>query len=123
VLASRDESLPVSIIEAMAIGKTIIATAAGGVREILQDGVNGFVVDVEDSAGIAERITRLVKEPEYLTRLGEQARQSYEQNLTIDVFGRKVHQIIQELPALCPVLTTRQRAVNSTSHPFTERSS
>ncbi len=124
VLASRDESLPVSIIEAMAIGKTIIATAAGGVNEILHDGENGFVVAVEDAPGIAERITRLVQEPGLLVTLGEQARRSYEENLTIDVFGRKVHQIIQELPYISqPVREAAQPADNSTSHPFTQQSS
>jgi glycosyltransferase involved in cell wall biosynthesis len=98
ILASRDEALPISMIEAMAIGKAIITTAAGGINEILQDDVNGFVVGIDDSHGLADRITRLVKEPETLERLGRQARRTYEERLSMDEFGRRVQEIIEELP-------------------------
>ena len=122
VLASRDEALPISMIEAMAIGKAIITTAAGGINEILQDGVNGFVVGIDDSQGLASRITRLVMEPETLRRLGEQARRTYEQRLSMEVFGLRVQEIIEELPQpwLHPESQLLLSDPDSTSRPFTK---
>jgi O-antigen biosynthesis protein len=78
ILTSRDEALPLSIIEAMAFGKPIISTNVGGVVEIIRSGENGYVVDVGDAETIAGLITRLYHEPALRRQLGQQALQDLE---------------------------------------------
>jgi glycosyltransferase involved in cell wall biosynthesis len=73
VLPSRREGFPVSIIEAMACGRPVVATDVGGVREIIDDGVDGIVVPPEDAAALAAAILGLVRDPDGRSRLGERA--------------------------------------------------
>jgi glycosyltransferase involved in cell wall biosynthesis len=64
----------VNLLEAMAIGKPIIATGIGEQREIVQNGVNGYLVSPGDVKGLAERILTVLTRPEELERLSCQAR-------------------------------------------------
>jgi len=49
ILASRSEGLPLTIIEAMSLGRPVIATNAGGNGEVIQDGVTGFISEVSET--------------------------------------------------------------------------
>lgn len=60
VLSSRDEGLGTTLLDAMAAGVPIVATAAGGVTEIVQDGVNGLLVPVGDGAALGAGIGRVL---------------------------------------------------------------
>ena len=53
VLPSRDETMPIVILEAMGLGKAVISTDVGGVREWLRDGLNGLLVEKENPAALA----------------------------------------------------------------------
>ena len=75
VLPSRVEGLPVALLEAMALGKPIVATRAGGVPEALADGDSGLLVDIGDEVGLAAAIVTLLKDPDLGRRLGARARQ------------------------------------------------
>lgn len=59
VLPSLWEGLPLALIEALAIGKPILCTTVGGNPEIVEDGVNGYLVPPGDAAALADRILRL----------------------------------------------------------------
>jgi glycosyltransferase involved in cell wall biosynthesis len=76
VLCSRSEGLPHALLEAMAAGRAVVATAVGGNGELIEDGVNGLLVPPSDSAALAAAIARLATDPELAVRLGEQARRS-----------------------------------------------
>ena len=56
VLPSRKEGLPYAIMEAQAAQIPIVATKVGGTPEIIQDGVNGYLAESEDSDDLAEKI-------------------------------------------------------------------
>lgn len=60
VLASLTEGMPVSIIEAMAYGKPVVATDVGGVRELIKDGETGFVVPAKNPRALAKAIKNLI---------------------------------------------------------------
>ncbi|HEX8948651.1 MAG TPA: glycosyltransferase [Dissulfurispiraceae bacterium] len=61
VLSSRSESFSNSLVEYMAAGLPVVCTDVGGCREAIEDGVNGFVLPVEDYGGIAEHTVRIIK--------------------------------------------------------------
>ena len=61
--------------EAMACGKPLVGTRAGGIPEIIQDGVTGFVVEKRDCSAMAHRILELVRDPELRKRMGEAGRE------------------------------------------------
>jgi glycosyltransferase involved in cell wall biosynthesis len=76
VLTSDAEGCSNSLLEAMALGKPVIATDAGGNREIVIPEQNGFLVPQGDFQGLAERISFLLRNPEKAREMGEQARRS-----------------------------------------------
>ncbi len=73
-LPSRQEVLPMTIIESMAGGIAVAATRAGGLADLVADGEAGLLVDVGDSAALAASIVRLLHDPGLRQRLGENGR-------------------------------------------------
>lgn len=74
VLPSLSEGLPVALLEAMAHGRPIVASAVGGVPEILTDGTDALLVSAGAPAQLIEAIERLVGDPSLRRRLGDAAR-------------------------------------------------
>ncbi len=75
VLASRQETMPMAVIEAMAAGKPVVATRVGGVPELVEDGNSGYTVKPGDVEGLARRILELLDSVALRRRMGERARQ------------------------------------------------
>jgi glycosyltransferase involved in cell wall biosynthesis len=61
--ASRSEGFPAPVLEAMACGCSIVATDCGGTADQIQDGMNGFIVPVDDAARMTQRIVELLDNP------------------------------------------------------------
>lgn len=74
VLPSRNESMPNSILEAMATALPVVASAVGGVPELIEDGRTGLLWPPGDPRALADRLCRVMSEPELGTRLGAAAR-------------------------------------------------
>jgi glycosyltransferase involved in cell wall biosynthesis len=74
ILPSFAEGLPVVLMEALASARPVIATQVGGVSELVEDGVNGFVVPPGDAESLAKRIAQLADDPTLRTRMGEAGR-------------------------------------------------
>ncbi|RMF93414.1 MAG: glycosyltransferase family 1 protein [Candidatus Schekmanbacteria bacterium] len=70
VLSSVNEGMGKVIVEAMAAGLPVIGTDVGGVREIIEDGLTGFVIPPEDERSIAEKIEQLFFNKELRNRMG-----------------------------------------------------
>jgi glycosyltransferase involved in cell wall biosynthesis len=81
-LPSFDEGVPLSILEAMAQGLAVVATAVGGIPEVVRPGVNGLLVPAGDSEALAEAIQELAGDPERRRRMGEASRALWESNYT-----------------------------------------
>jgi glycosyltransferase involved in cell wall biosynthesis len=62
VMASKNEGLPVAIMEALALGLPICATSVGGIPEAVTDGVEGILVPPNDPASLAAALTRLTND-------------------------------------------------------------
>jgi glycosyltransferase involved in cell wall biosynthesis len=74
VLSSRHEGLPVTLMMALALGKPIAATAAGGVPEMLHGCSCGVVVPIGDADALGNAIAHILREPGLARRMGEAAR-------------------------------------------------
>lgn len=95
VCPSRDETMPIVLLEAMSLGKAIICTAVGGIDEWIQDGTNGLVVPAEDASALAAAIARLIGDAELRGRLGLAGRETYDRHFTIDRYGDQFEEVIR----------------------------
>jgi glycosyltransferase involved in cell wall biosynthesis len=89
VLSSDSEGLPMSVLEAMAAGLPVVASAVGGVPEAVRDGETGTLVPPGDSAALAHALRRLVSDPALRDRLGEAGRRRVEREFSLERFERE----------------------------------
>jgi glycosyltransferase involved in cell wall biosynthesis len=75
LLPSANEGTPVSVIEALAAGRTAVATRIGGVPDVVRDEVDGFLVEVGDVDEAADRLAELARDPERRARMGASGRE------------------------------------------------
>src|SRR5436190_22256304 len=75
VLPSSNEGTPVSVIEALGAGRPVVATRVGGVPDVVQEGRDGFLVDPGATDDLAERLTRLARDPDLRERMGAAGRE------------------------------------------------
>jgi glycosyltransferase involved in cell wall biosynthesis len=87
LLTSAWENLPHTVLEALAVGTPVIATAVGGVPEVVQDGVNGLLVPPGDAAATADAVRRFFGDSELRERLRAAAAPSVERFEPGAVFG------------------------------------
>lgn len=78
VLPSHSEGMPNVILEAMACGLPIVATAVGGIPDIIQNGRNGLLIPPGDAAALAAALAALLNDADLAARLGSQARSDAE---------------------------------------------
>lgn len=74
VSASFEEAFGLAVMEAAAMGLPVVATKVAGTTEVIQDGVSGLIVPVEDENGLARGISRLVDDPELRKHFGDAGR-------------------------------------------------
>ncbi|MGB3700041.1 MAG: glycosyltransferase [Anaerolineales bacterium] len=96
VLPSRDEVLPISLLEAMYFSKPIIAARVGGIPEIIKHGDNGLIFDNEDYKKLAEYISQLYIDRDYGKRLGEKGHERLIRELSVEAFGASWMGIISQ---------------------------
>ncbi|HEY7676706.1 MAG TPA: glycosyltransferase [Candidatus Methylomirabilis sp.] len=84
VLPSHEEGLPNALLEAMAHGVPVIATAVGGTPEAVEDGVSGLLVPPRDPGALAKAMTALLSDPPAARRLGQMGRARVARSFTLD---------------------------------------
>jgi len=91
------ENFPLTIIEAFACGVPVIASRLGAMPEIVGDGCCGLLFGAGDPDDLARTVTRAWQQPEYMDRLGEQARTEYESKYTAAANYRKLMEIYRQV--------------------------
>jgi len=84
VLPSYREGLPLCVIEAMAHGRPVVATAVGGIPELVEDGVTGFLVEPGDAAGLREALHCVLADPLLRRRMGREGRRRIVERCSLD---------------------------------------
>lgn len=84
VLASVDEGFGIVLLEAMASGKAVVATAVDGPPEIVEDGQSGLLVPPRDPEALAKALVELLKDPQRRAAMGRRGRERVETVFTLD---------------------------------------
>jgi glycosyltransferase involved in cell wall biosynthesis len=96
ILSSSWENFPHTVVEALAVGTPVLATEAGGVSEVVQDGVNGLLVAAGDTAALGEAVRRFFADDELRERLRGAAAASVSDYAPERVFG-KLEEILRRI--------------------------
>jgi glycosyltransferase involved in cell wall biosynthesis len=99
VMSSHSEGAPLAVIEYMAARAPIVATAVGGVPELLDDGVHGLLVAPRDPSSLAGGIARLLDDRALAHQLGDAARARQQAELDLDVTVKRLEALYLELYA------------------------
>jgi glycosyltransferase involved in cell wall biosynthesis len=93
------EAFGIVIIEAMAMGRPVVATATGGIPEVVKDEKNGILVKPGDPTGLAEAFSRLIDDKELSRRIADEGRSSVEQRYSEDAMGSAFEKMMKEVLA------------------------
>lgn len=96
-LPSHAEGLPMSLLEAMAAGCATVASAVGGIPEVLVDGDNGLLVPARDAGALADALARLLDDAGLRARLGGRARRTVEQHYSTEAVCGRLAAIYNDL--------------------------
>ena len=99
VLSSDYEGSPLALMECMEAGLPIVATAVGGVPDVVEDGVTGLLTPPRDPGALATAVSRLLADRELAERMGEAGRTRRRTVFTIDATTRAVESLYEELYA------------------------
>jgi glycosyltransferase involved in cell wall biosynthesis len=91
------EPLPRAVLEAAACRRPIVASSVGGLGEIIDDGLSGFLFKPGDVASLARHCLHLLKNRDLACQLGEQARQKIEEKFTIERHCQQIASLYEEL--------------------------
>jgi len=102
LLPSVAEALPVTLMEAQAVGLPVVATSVGGTSEAIIDGKSGFLVPERDVDALAERLEYLIEHPELWPEMGRAGRRFVEEHYDIKKLNRRLVEIYEALLAGWP---------------------
>jgi glycosyltransferase involved in cell wall biosynthesis len=97
VLPSLNEGLPMTLLEAMAASKPVIATRVGAIPSVINDGKNGLLVNAKDPESLRNAIASLLSDPERCQRMGDQAHAWVRQNYTSEAMALKYREMYEEV--------------------------
>jgi len=89
------ENMPHSVLEGMAYGKPIIASNIGSLPELVEDRVNGLLVEPADSRHLATAIADLLSSPQTMARMGAASRERALRNHSVSVHYARLHQLFR----------------------------
>ncbi len=96
VLPSLWEGQPISIMEAGAAGKPVIATSIDGIADMLCDGENALLVPAKDPTALAAAMTRVIKEPELRNHLSDSVQATISESFTAINMAKRIRDLYQE---------------------------
>ena len=121
VLPSHREGLPMSLLEAAACGRPLIATDAPGCREIAIDGQTGLLVPIENPPALADAIARLAASADLRSRYGHAARQLVVEKMSARIIGDAVVNFYKAIDRQPDVASENTRMPTGSSNNETRR--
>ena len=96
VMPSRWEGLPMALLEGMAMGKAVIASPVGGIPDVINDGVNGILVEVGNQAAWCQAIRKLFEDRELRQQLGKKAKLTVQRHYSAEAVARAYESLYME---------------------------
>jgi glycosyltransferase involved in cell wall biosynthesis len=96
LLPDDRDGIPNVLVEAMAAGTPVVATAVSGIPELVTDGVNGLLIDPEDPEQLADALLALHADPDLAGRLSRQARTTVDEHFDGDRLARELATLFTE---------------------------
>ncbi|MEM4406528.1 MAG: glycosyltransferase [Candidatus Methanomethylicaceae archaeon] len=97
VLPSRTEGLPVSLLEAMATGKGIIATSSGGIVDAVENNQEAILVPPGDASALADAIAKMLEEPQRLQSMGRAAQARARSLFSVQRYVRETIELYEKV--------------------------
>ena len=97
MISSSFEGLPIALLEAMAMGKCVVATRVGGIPEVIRSGENGILVDPLIPSQLASATSTLLWKREEIDRLGDEARRTVEKSFSIERMTKELERTYLEV--------------------------
>ncbi|HEV2806353.1 MAG TPA: glycosyltransferase [Chthoniobacterales bacterium] len=97
VLPSRDETMPIAILEAMGIGKAVISAEVGGINEWIRDGMNGLLVEKENPDALAGALSKCASDQDFVEHLQAAGQRTFERHFTLDRFAARFAELLIDL--------------------------
>ncbi|HET9289196.1 MAG TPA: glycosyltransferase family 4 protein [Gaiella sp.] len=107
VLTSASEGTPVTIIEALAAGRAVVATNVGGVPDVVEEGETGFLVRPGDTHALAERLEILARDPDRRGEMGRTGRERVLRRYAVERLVADVDELYRELLETTSATTRR----------------
>jgi len=101
VCTSLTEAGPMTVWEAMSMGKAIVTTDVGSVRQYIKDGISGFIVPVGDTKALIKRVQDLILNPELARSMGKMAREVAKEKLDVSFAAQKYADFYKEVLSSC----------------------
>jgi glycosyltransferase involved in cell wall biosynthesis len=89
------EGLGTSLLDAMAFGRPVVATGAGGIPEAVADGVTGCVVPVRDAAALAHALTDVLQDAEKRAAYGTAGQERFRERFTADLMVERTLDVLR----------------------------
>jgi glycosyltransferase involved in cell wall biosynthesis len=93
VLPTYFELFPGVVLEAMQCGKPIVTTITGAIPEIIDEGINGLLVEPRNADQLTEKIRYLIEHPEKADLLGRNAKEKFEREFTLEKFEERMKNV------------------------------
>ncbi len=97
VLTSKMEANPVSILEAMASGKPVVAPNVGSIAETVSNGETGFLTEPSDEAQVVSRIVQLLRDPTLAESIGQKGRETVTERWSLEQMVDGYQQLLSEI--------------------------
>lgn len=92
-----NECFPLVLLEAMSYSLSVVSTFEGGIPDIIENGVTGFLVPQRNVAALAAKLELLIQNPELRRQMGAAGRKKYEQEFTQEIFENRLVQILHQV--------------------------
>ena len=97
VLSTHYEGMPLALLEGMAAGCAVVGSAVPGVREVLDDGVDGLLVAEADAPALADALERVLRDPPFGARLAAAARRAAAEKYSRERMNRRYEELFLSL--------------------------
>lgn len=91
------ECFPLVLLEAMQHSLPVVSTFEGGIPDIVDDGVTGFLVPQKDAEALADKLEILINNPELRKQMGEAGLKKYEEQFTLEKFENRLVEILEDI--------------------------